>query len=244
MLKFLYKIANKIFLGTGIRRLRIIKAIDNFIVHFIKSESAIINEYKMFLDPTDSLRISSSGKYEPKETKAIKKEIKEGDVVLDLGANIGYYTLLFAKLVGESGRVIAIEPDPGNFSLLKKNVEANNYKNIELFQAAATDYTGKITLYTDKDDPRQNSIIKARNATIPIMVDAIKIDDIVKQANFIKIDIEGGEERAIKGMDKLLRGNVKMMVEIKPQFREIISVLLNDFKLKRIRGENFLCKKK
>ena len=63
-------------------------------------------------------------------TKIVENYVKEGDYVVDLGANIGYYTLIFAKLVGKKGKVFAFEPDKDNFRLLKKNIQTNCYSNI------------------------------------------------------------------------------------------------------------------
>src|SRR2546427_3878451 len=68
------------------------------------------------------------------DNKVVKKIVKKGDTVLDLGANIGYWTCLLADLVGVTGRVFAFEPSPYNFQLLKKNVEMNGYKNVTLEQ--------------------------------------------------------------------------------------------------------------
>jgi len=70
------------------------------------------------------------GHYEKYETNLFKRVVSEGMTVVDLGANIGYYTLLAAKLVGRKGKVFAFEPGPDNFSLLLKNIEANGYDNV------------------------------------------------------------------------------------------------------------------
>ncbi|MBU2572515.1 MAG: FkbM family methyltransferase, partial [Elusimicrobia bacterium] len=63
------------------------------------------------------------------ESELYKQVVKKGMTVLEIGANIGFFTMLFAKLAGESGKVFAFEPDPDNFRLLEKNVQANNYTN-------------------------------------------------------------------------------------------------------------------
>ena len=80
----------------------------------------------------------------------IKQEVKEGNNVIDIGANIGYFTLLFAKLVGPNGKVFAFEPDPTNFSILKKNIEENNYDNVILSQKAISDKTETTKLFLCK----------------------------------------------------------------------------------------------
>ena len=74
-------------------------------------------------------------------TDVVTKEIQPGDTVLDLGANIGYFTLLFAKLVGNNGIVFAFEPEPQNIALLTKNIKINNYKNVTLVPKAVSNTT-------------------------------------------------------------------------------------------------------
>jgi len=96
-----------------------------------KTTPKIVNVlgHKMYLDDLDTLHLAINGIWEPLETNLIKNKIKEGDIVLNIGANIGYYTLLIARLVGSNGKVFAFEPDLNNFKILKKNIEINNYKN-------------------------------------------------------------------------------------------------------------------
>ena len=108
--------------GLGISKYwplnKTIKHIESsFIESSVKTEDHI-----MFLDKGDNLGLSINHIYGESDTKIVKKLIKNGDVVLDIGANIGYYTLIFAKLVGNSGKVFAFEPEPENFKILQKNI--------------------------------------------------------------------------------------------------------------------------
>src|SRR5262245_13382224 len=80
--------------------------------------------------------------FEPFETKLVLENICRGDWVIDVGANIGYYTLLFAQKVGQRGRVFAFEPDPENFELLEHNVRQNGYDNVVLVNKAVAEKTG------------------------------------------------------------------------------------------------------
>lgn len=124
----LYKAMVKILSGHGIGKFYPIKIANAFLIRRLKSNVAMVMGHKMFLDCKDSLNLSiNNGIYEEFETNIVKEEIKKGDIVLEIGANIGYYTLIFAKLVGEKGKVFAFEPDPTNFALLKKNIEINGY---------------------------------------------------------------------------------------------------------------------
>jgi len=148
----------------------------------------------------------------------VKKEIKNGDVVLDLGAHIGYYTLIFAKLVGDEGRVIAFEPDPSNFALLKKNVEINGFKNVELVNKAVSNQTGPARLYLSKHSAVAHRIYDVNDGCKSIEIEAIRLDEYFinykGRVDFIKMDIQGAEGAAIQGMKGLLKNNdLKLVME-------------------------------
>ena len=80
-------------------------------------------------------------------TKEIQKILNEGDVVLDIGANIGYFVLLESKIIGNKGKVFAVEPIPSNFEMLNKNIELNNYQNIQTYNFAFGEEKGVDILY-------------------------------------------------------------------------------------------------
>jgi len=174
-------------------------------------------KHKIFLDSDDSLHLSVHKDWEVFVSKIMYKYVKKGDIVLDLGANIGYYSLLLAKLVGDNGKVYSFEPDPDNFKLLKKNIKANDYHNIVAIQKAVSDRTGKIRLFLEKDNSTMHKIYRARgeNCTT-IEIESVSLDDFFKdknkKINFIKMDIEGAEGGAIKGMQKLLDENDNIII--------------------------------
>ncbi len=180
-----------------------------------------VQGHKMYIDSKDSLHFFFNSSIEDDETETIRKNIKKRDVVLDIGANIGYYTLIAARIVGEEGKVFAFEPDPGNFSLLKKNVEANGYKNVVLVQKAVSDRTEKIKLFLNEDSNVGHSIYDAHDGKKSISVYAITLDDFLKDAekvDFIKMDIEGAEGKAFAGMAGVLKRNkrLKIVTEFSP----------------------------
>ena len=130
--------------------------IQRFLISHAKSNIVHIQGHKMFLDQNDSLNFSIDGVWEETLTNYLKKTVKEGNVVLDIGANIGYFTLLLAKLVGTKGRVFAFEPEPNNFSLLKKNVEEDGYTNV-ILENKGVSYENKTTkLYLSKGNIGQH----------------------------------------------------------------------------------------
>lgn len=219
MLLSIYKKVGKRLYGTGIGRFRLVRAVNKLIIAHVKF--TYVDGHKMFLHPQDSLCLAINEVYEPFETELVKKEIKEGDVVLDIGANIGYYTLIFARLVGEKGKVYAFEPDPDNFALLKKNVEINGYRNVVLVQRAVSNKTGKIKLYL-AELSGGHRIYDSHDNRKSIEIESIRLDDYFNNYNgridFIKMDIEGAEGYAIQGMPLLLQKNkkVKIVTEFYP----------------------------
>jgi len=150
------------------------------------------------------------------------KNIKNGNVVVDLGANIGYYTLIFARLVGKEGKVFAFEPEPSNFNLLKKNLEINGYKNVVLVNKAVSNKTRKTRLYIHEESSSGHVIFDTRMNRESIEIDSVRLDDYFDdyngKINFVKIDVEGAELGVIKGMSSILQkmDDIKIMTEFFP----------------------------
>ncbi len=221
--KIISPIFNKgvnILTGHKIGRNKIVGNVFNYLRSNLKEECVKVQDHMMFLDKQDSLWLSINGVYEKFETELVKQKIKKGDIVLDVGANIGYYTLIFAKLVGDTGKVFAFEPDPTNFQILKKNIALNGYKNVELIQKALSDKNQKVTLILNKQNTAGNYLSsKHQTSKNSIQIDAITTDDYFKnfkqKIDFIKIDVEGAETMVLKGMSNSLSNNknLKLMVE-------------------------------
>jgi len=123
ILRRLYKKSEDFLSQRGLNRYFIVRASSDILRSHLKSNFVEVNGHKIFLDSLDSLRLSINGIYEEFETQMLKKIINKEETVVDIGANIGYYTLIFAKLVGDKGKVFAFEPEPNNFELLKKKCE-------------------------------------------------------------------------------------------------------------------------
>jgi len=206
----------KILGNKGLTKYSVIRKIKNYAYENFKLKIIEINGNKIFLDKDDSLRLSINQVWEPIETDLVKKEVKKGYTVIDIGANIGYYTLLFAKLVGKEGKVYAFEPEPNNLHLLKKNIEINNYHNVIIEQKAVSDTTKNVNLFTAKQGIGEHRINFSWFGNNGIEVKAIKLDNYIKEKiDFIKIDIEGAEYNALLGMKKILESNkdIKILVE-------------------------------
>jgi len=246
-----YKEIVKIFSKTNFREFFIIDKLNIFIRAYLKPKFIITKKYghKMFLDEKDSLHLSIHKNWEPFEVNLIEKIVKKGDNVLDIGANIGFYTLILARLVGKTGRVYAFEPEKNNFNLLKKNVEISNYKNIILINKAVSNKTGKIKLYLCQDNLADHRIYDFDNKGKVTEVESIQLDDYFKdykeKINFIKIDVEGAEISVLKSMENLLKknNNLKFITEFMPKGikdfgaepKEYLELLLkNGFKILNI----------
>lgn len=204
--------------GFGLQRYRSIRIIFEFFASRLRSNFIEIGGHKMFLDSRDSLCLSINGVYEPLETEIIKKEVKSGDIVLDIGAHIGYYTLILAKIVGENGKVFAFEADPTNFNLLKKNIITNGYKNVILIHNAVSNENKKIKLYLCEYNNGMHRIYKSKFCSSYIEIESTRLDDYFekinfnKQINFVKMDVEGAELDVLRGMSLLLDKNKKLKI--------------------------------
>ncbi len=217
------KIIN-ILLNSSLVRSKLIISIGRIIHSFSKSDFVEIEGRKMFTQNNDGLALSIFKIYEPNQTEIVKKYVHEGDIVIDIGAHVGYYTLLMAQLVGENGKVYSFEPDPVNFQLLKKSVEINGFENVVLIQKAVSNITDKVKLFLGDNDSAINRIYDAKlgDAKESIDVESIRIDEYFKEndelVNFIKIDSEGSEVKIINGMKQFLSRNQElvMMTEFFP----------------------------
>ena len=238
--------------GKGLRKYPLMKQLKKYIKQKAKSDFAVIDGNKMYLGK-DDLSLSVNGIYEPLATNWLKKNIKKGDTVVDVGANIGYYTLLLAKLVGENGRVFAFEPEPTNYQILKKNVMVNNYKNVYLENFAVTDYKGKTKLFISEKQMGMHRIYPSKYCSnVFVNVETISLDEyfnseIKNDISFIKIDVEGSEFGVLKGMKSILQNKgLKILMEFVPNCiceagndpQQVLN-FLNDFEIKKtIQAEN------
>ena len=217
------KIINAL-LNSSLVRSNLVISLGRIIRSLSKSNFVEIEGRKMFTHSNDGLALSIFKIYEPDQTEIVKKYVHEGDIVIDVGAHVGYYTLLMAQLVGKNGKVYSFEPDPVNFQLLKKSVEINEFENVILIQKAVSDTNEKVKLFLGDDDRAINRIYDAKlgDAKESIEVDSITLDEYFRENNelfnFIKIDSEGSEVKIINGMQELLSENRKlvMMTEFFP----------------------------
>lgn len=143
--------------------------------------------------------------FESKNLKLYQTMIKSGNIVFDVGANIGIYSLLASKSLGKDGQIYSFEPSETAFERLNINVNLNNFKNIITIKEGVSDITGECSFYVCEDDA-YNSIgsqpMKSplRSITIPTTtIDDFVIKHNIKNVNIIKVDTEGAEYLVFKG---------------------------------------------
>jgi FkbM family methyltransferase len=194
----------------------------------------------MWLDANDDLKLFRNGIYEPFETAIVRACVKPGDVVLDIGAHIGYYTLILANCVGTDGCVYAFEPDPANFRLLTRNVHSNHYRHVTLLKKAVSDRCGDAVLLQAANSSH-HSLLNPGAGRVGLGAETLTIDAYLQgradQIHFVKIDTEGCELNVIKGMSGVLNRSpqVTVMMEFAPsrmvanaqEPRELLSILLD-----------------
>jgi FkbM family methyltransferase len=209
-----------------------------------------INGCKMYLDLKNDIGISRElyiySKREHATTDfALNTElIRKGNIILDIGTNIGYYALIWSKLVGDKGKVYALEPVENNFRVFKKNIELNNINNIDAFNVAAGSENGKDYINVAEAGNISSFINGKYSIKNREEVNLVKIDDFLKNKDtptIVRMDVEGYAGEILKGMEKTLKNIKYILVEIHPHIKtkrqkeEFASILTNNnFKVERI----------
>jgi FkbM family methyltransferase len=210
------------FVGRLLRKMWSSFRLSNFLLKAGGNEQRIQVLGKwMYVDLWDSAVATNlfvKRVWEPEETKVIVGLLRKGDVFVDIGANIGYFTVLASDAVGSNGRVLAFEPDPRNLRLLRKNVDANRCENVRVEPKAIIEACKPLTLhlsninfgdhrvYASHDDAMYNQGSRRSE----VQVEGITLDSYLptgSRVNFVKMDIQGAEYSALQGMRRVLREN-------------------------------------
>lgn len=161
------------------------------------------------------------GTYEPELQAALREFLRPGMTVYDVGANIGYVTLMMAHNVGAQGRVFAFEALPANVERAKKNIALNNLSNVTIISAAVLDKTAPVNFYVHRSVGMGKAAGSAgrreQHHQAEICVPGLALDEFVYlQGNpapaAVKMDIEGGEVLALPGMGRILREHHPLML--------------------------------
>jgi FkbM family methyltransferase len=236
------------FIGTGIGELPFVIPAYHLLWQILKpkdSQLVDVQGFKMYTDPKDSAispQLLSKGCWEPVETEIFTRLVKSGMTVVDIGANIGYYSLLAAKLVGTSGKVYAFEPFASTFNILERNIAVNEYSHVISICKAVTNKNSSARMYFGKYTPACNSLMGKGEF---VNVKSTTLDSEIKgKVDLIKMDIEGAEVLAFEGMQTIIRDNphIILITEVFPKallkagssFEEYVTKLLNQFDVKVI----------
>ncbi|MEZ5351933.1 MAG: FkbM family methyltransferase [Bryobacteraceae bacterium] len=163
------------------------------------------------------------GPLEPGLTHLVERIVRPGMTVADIGANIGFYTLLAARLLGGAGKVYSFEPTPGTFEILRDNIQVNGFLEsgiVDCRAAAVADAPGSLRLFTFSDDSGHNTLYWEDPDTPHVEVPAVTLDDALDGASvdFVKIDVEGAEPAVLAGMRRTIAANplVRIVIEFAP----------------------------
>ena len=188
------------------------------------------------------------GEYEPHTTALVKDVVKPGDTAVDIGASIGYFTLLLARQVGKTGTVCSFEPTGNQYPILVKNIQENGYEAYVIpHNVAGWDRNEEVEIQTNKGN-------------VGIMRGKILDELLPDRVDFIKIDTDGSEPHVLKGLLKTIENNsqLKMVIEFYPKYiknlggnpDDVMDILNKYFILEKIAGDyndeywNYYCIRK
>lgn len=182
----------------------------------------------LYVDGTDEIiypALVAYGSHDPEEHDLIESLVQPGMTVLDVGANIGIYTVTCANLVGPEGRVYAFEPEPGTFALLRANLETNGVKIATVYQNALSDEEGVATLFLDRWNAGGHTLLEGNVTTQEggtTLIEMLTLDGVFAEervvADFVKMDAQGFEGHVVRGgREFLTRGRTTLLMEFWPE---------------------------
>jgi len=223
------KIIKNLSHGKGYGKTKTVRKIMRFFDFIFLSDEVEVHGHKMYLTKGYE-EYSTKGIYGILDTRAVESLIHPGDNTIDVGASIGYFTLIFARSVGTDGLVVAFEPKKDRFEILTKNVNVNNYKNVNLENKAILTKDTKSTFFSRDDGMSGLRFISNHDKPVeyldtykhktPIQVSSIDLDEylknlgIIEKISFMKIDVDGPELFVLQSSRLLLQNdNLKILIE-------------------------------
>jgi FkbM family methyltransferase len=167
--------------------------------------------FRIYASPTDVAvgKHVCAGYYEPDVTAVVRRFVRDGMHAVDIGANIGYFAMLCARLVGGAGKVTAVEPNPRNVRLLEASRRANGFAHVAIVQMAAGRHIGLLSLNASDSNGTTSALRTGVDAALEAdMVPCLPLDAILATArpvDFIKVDAEGAEYNALLGCVATIR---------------------------------------
>jgi FkbM family methyltransferase len=194
------------------------------------------------------LVVLMSGGFERAETEFAIEQARPGTVAIDVGANVGMFTVPLALAVGPSGRVLTIEPSPENVRRLERNLDLNSLENVVVEPIAVGDKAGRLVLQLASDPGFHSTaeIAESRSVDESLTVKAETLDQVWLRAHapnvtFVKIDTEGSEDAVLRGAEQILRTcQPALLVEAKGRERlRALDAWLGRFGYSRRRPRGF-----
>ncbi len=200
------------------------------------------------------------GVWDPALTGFIDKTLRPGDVFVDVGAHVGYFTLLASSRVGPAGRVLSIEPNPFALEQLERNVERSQLQNVLVKHTACGELDRVVQLYlhTESNSSMASLYTGSAAGTVAVEVRCTTLDQLcvehsLERVKLVKIDVEGAELSVLHGMKRLMReARPSIVVELHPQLLEevgtpmpMVLALLKecDYSLEPLGGHaNYICR--
>jgi FkbM family methyltransferase len=178
--------------------------------------------FQIRVDPADYAvghTVARTGSYEPEVSSTLRELLPKGGTFVDIGANIGWFSLLAASLVGPTGRVIAVEPNPRNVALLRQSAKDNSFDNIDVVAVALGERPGAAALETDGSNGRLIPIdgppataVEASFVVATFPLDTVLQELGAKRVDAIKIDVEGAEPLVIRGATRTISENRPLLI--------------------------------
>jgi len=206
------------FVYTVVLKPKPLRALANAVICKLIPAQVQVEGATIVLNPRDPV-VSGAltfGQYEKPETKFFCAVCKPGMTFLDVGANIGYYTALAIGRIGD-GKIVAFEPDPENFTFLEKTAAANHSRDLVCLQKAVGSEKGIATLYASTTNRGDNRLyandLSDRSVQVEVnTVDAMLGELGIEAADLIKIDIQGFEGQALRGMEGTIRNSKRLTI--------------------------------
>ena len=193
---------------------------------------AELPDFRIYCDVSDPAvgKHVHAGHYEPEVAAIFRRLLKPGMGVIDIGANIGFFSMLSATLVGPAGFVLAVEPNPHNAKLLECSRRVNGFEHVRLAQVAAGPDTGVLALHTSHSTGTTSEVQDGLAAMLAAdTVPCIQLDRLVpagRRIDFIKIDVDGAEYKALLGCrETIMRDRPHIVSEFAPDMLRGISGL-------------------
>lgn len=225
ILFFVFKNLALVLNGTGLGKIPYAMNIYFILNKRLSPKYVEIDSIKYFLDNQDSLGLSVFGVNDEKQGDLIKKIISKNWNVIDVGAHIGYYSMQYAKLVGDGGSVFSFEPSKETYKILVSNIKLNNFRNVFPENLIVSNKLKKVKFFLS-GNPLTNRIASKHVEGNYYYVQSIRLDDYFKDfkkpINFVKIDVEGAEFEVLQGMKTILKENqdIKLIIEFCPSHLE------------------------